>query len=94
MKLLTTLLFTLLLTYACSQPVRLDIQPEGVLFTENSDTILFHQTAEKSLNSEYTRSNYIHPLYALDGEVLTEDFPEDHPHHRGIFWAWHQLYVG
>jgi hypothetical protein len=26
--------------------------------------------------------------------VLTEDFPADHPYHRGIFWAWHQLWVG
>lgn len=40
------------------------------------------------------RADYVHPLYSLDGEVLTEDFPADHPHHRGIFWAWHQVYVG
>ena len=26
--------------------------------------------------------------------MLTHDFPEDHLHHRGIFWAWHQLWVG
>ena len=25
---------------------------------------------------------------------MTEDFPDDHFHHRGIFWAWHQLYIG
>jgi hypothetical protein len=25
--------------------------------------------------------------------VLTEDMPEDHPYHRGIFWAWHQVIV-
>jgi hypothetical protein len=24
----------------------------------------------------------------LDGEVLTDDFPKDHYHHRGVFWAW------
>jgi hypothetical protein len=35
----------------------------------------------------------VHPLYDLDGGVLTEDFPEDHRHHRGIFWAWHQVWV-
>jgi hypothetical protein len=39
------------------------------------------------------RANYIHPLYGLDGQVLTEDFPKDHPHHRGVFWAWHQLWL-
>ena len=26
--------------------------------------------------------------------MMTEEFPPDHPYHRGIFWAWHQLYVG
>ena len=39
------------------------------------------------------RANYIHPLYGLDGEVLTDDFPSDHLHHRGIFWAWHQVWL-
>jgi hypothetical protein len=28
-----------------------------------------------------------------DGNVLTEDFPKDHIHHRGIFWAWHQVRI-
>jgi hypothetical protein len=36
----------------------------------------------------FTRSTYVHPLYGLDGEVLTDDFPADHYHHRGLFWAW------
>jgi len=35
-----------------------------------------------------TRSCYIHPLYSLDGEVLTDDFPKDHLHHHGLFWTW------
>jgi hypothetical protein len=37
------------------------------------------------------RSDYIHPLYGLAGEVLTEDWPLDHPHHRGIYWAWPEV---
>jgi hypothetical protein len=37
------------------------------------------------------RSDYIHPLYGLDGEVLTKDWPVDHPHHRGIYWAWPEV---
>jgi hypothetical protein len=39
-------------------------------------------------------SNYIHPLYGLDGEVLTDDFPADHVHHRGVYWAWPHVKVG
>ena len=76
------------------QNLTLDIQESGVLFREGEDSVLFYQAADKAQNGQHTRSNYIHPLYTLDGEVITEDFPTDHPHHRGIFWAWHQLYVG
>ena len=35
-----------------------------------------------------TRACYVHPVWGLDGEVLTEDFPKDHYHHHGIFWSW------
>src|SRR5215471_5321743 len=27
-------------------------------------------------------SAYLHPIYGLDGEVLTDDFPKDHVYHR------------
>ncbi len=41
------------------------------------------------------RSDYIHPLYGLDGEMLTRDWPDGgHPHHRGIFWAWPEVEWG
>ena len=44
-------------------------------------------------NQKYAvpRSDYIHPLYGLDGEVLTDDWVPDHPHHRGIYWAWPEV---
>lgn len=40
------------------------------------------------------RSNYIHPLFDLKGELLTRDWPHDHPHHRGIYWAWPEVSYG
>jgi Methane oxygenase PmoA/Concanavalin A-like lectin/glucanases superfamily len=40
------------------------------------------------------RSSYIHPLYGLDGETLTDDFPQDHTYHRGVFWAWPHVQIG
>jgi hypothetical protein len=76
-----------------SQNLQFKKTGSGILLEENSQPRFFYQTATKSLNGEYPRSNYVHPLYGLDGEVLTEDFPEDHLHHHGIFWAWHQLYA-
>jgi hypothetical protein len=44
-------------------------------------------------NHKYARArgNYIHPLYGLNGEVLTCDWSLDHPHHRGIYWAWPEV---
>lgn len=67
---------------------------QGVLFTENGDNVLFYQKAPKSFDGQYTRNNYVHPLWTLDGDTLTEDYPPDHAHHRGIFWTWHQTWVG
>jgi len=37
------------------------------------------------------RSDYLHPLYGPRGEILTEDWSPDHPHHRGIYWAWPEV---
>jgi Family of unknown function (DUF6807) len=44
-------------------------------------------------NRKYARarSDYIHPLYGPGGEELTKDWPVDHPHHRGIYWAWPEV---
>ena len=44
--------------------------------------------------ADRARSTYVHPLYGLDGEVLTDDFPKDHYHHRGLFWAWPHVRIG
>lgn len=67
---------------------------EGLLIMEGTDSVFFYQQKPKSMDGKFKRSNYIHPLYGTNGHILTEDFPEDHLHHRGIFWAWHQVYIG
>jgi len=40
------------------------------------------------------RGDYIHPLYGPDGQELTKDWSVDHPHHRGIYWAWPEVDYG
>jgi hypothetical protein len=35
-----------------------------------------------------SRACYVHPLWGLSGEELTDDFPKDHYHHHGVFWTW------
>ena len=67
--------------------------PEGIEISENNKSVLFFQTKPKTVSGKYERTGYVHPLYDLNGNVLTEDSPEDHPYHRGIFWAWHQIVV-
>ncbi|MGC8642253.1 MAG: DUF6807 family protein [Isosphaeraceae bacterium] len=44
-------------------------------------------------NRQYAvpRCDYIHPLYGPDGEILTDDWVPDHPHHRGVYWAWPEV---
>jgi hypothetical protein len=77
-----------------AQDLVVEKSDQGALVLEGKDSVLFFQVADQSYQGAYIRSDYIHPLWSLDGEVLTEDFPDDHLHHRGIFWAWHQVYVG
>jgi len=43
--------------------------------------------------SNRKRSSYVHPIYGLDGTVLTEDFPKDHLHHRGLSLMWPAMTV-
>jgi hypothetical protein len=41
----------------------------------------------------YRRCCYIHPLRAPNGAVVTDDFPRDHYHHRGLAWMWPEVIV-
>jgi len=97
--------FLLLLSFLLLLPNRLPAEPgrpaltfettsEGCWIKEGDRKVLFYQQATRSLDGKYARANYVHPLMDLDGNAITEDFPADHPHHRGIFWAWHQCLVG
>ncbi len=52
------------------------------------------RVAEGNRRYARPRSGYLHPLYGLDGEELTLDWSLDHPHHRGIYWAWPELRWG
>lgn len=42
----------------------------------------------------FARGAYIHPLYAPNGAVVTDDFPSDHLHQRGVFFAWTKTQIG
>jgi hypothetical protein len=94
MKKVVTFLITVFTGIAAFSQVLMTKTEKGFLFTEKGDSVLLFRSKPVSLDGKYERTNYIHPLWALDGTVLTEDFPADHLHHRGIFWAWHQINIG
>jgi hypothetical protein len=81
---------------ALARPALLDavIGPDGVTVTEDDKPVLFYRTRPADPASEPGRLNYVHPLYAPDGTILTQDRPADHPHQRGLFWSWHQVRLG
>ena len=87
-------LFFVILGVSVNAQVKMQKSEGGLIFTEGNENILFYQIEPKNHEGEYERCNYIHPLWGIDGTVLTEDFPADHLHHRGIFWTWHQVWVG
>ena len=61
---------------------------DAVTLTEAGKTVLVYRTKPLDPTAEPGRSNYVSPLYAPDGTVLTEDKPGDHPHQRGVWWFW------
>lgn len=65
----------------------------GVWVFEDGRHVLFYQFQPKTVNGKYERAGYVHPLFTLKGNILTENNPADHPYHRGIFWAWHQIWL-
>ncbi|MDX8339883.1 PmoA family protein [Draconibacterium sp. IB214405] len=69
-------------------------QQDGIKIVDGTSDVLFYRMHPLNIDGEYERCNYIHPLWGLNGNVLTEDFPADHLHHRGVFWAWHQVWIG
>lgn len=85
---------SLIIISLCSySQINMIVKPGGFLFMEGKDSIFFYQKSAKDINGKYSRCHYIHPLYGPDGSRITEDFPADHLHHRGIFWAWHQVLI-
>lgn len=52
---------------------------------------LRNSISEDNRKYAVARSDYIHPLYGPQGEILTKDWSLDHPHHRGIYWAWPEV---
>ena len=88
-----TVFFLIGLSFAGQAQINIVVKDGGFLFLEGKDSLFFYQKSLKDKDGAYGRCNYIHPLYGPDGTRLTEDFPADHLHHLGVFWAWHQILI-
>jgi len=90
---LIPVIILIFISFSGSSQINIVIKEGGFLFMEGSDSIFFYQRSPKDKDGEYARCNYIHPLFGADDSRMTEDFPDDHLHHRGVFWAWHQILI-
>ncbi len=86
-------------TAAAAEMRLVELNDKSVQVNDGEAPVLVYNfgviTREDLPESEHRRSRacYIHPVYGLDGEVLTDDFPRDHYHHHGIFWTWPHVSV-
>ncbi|HNY39536.1 MAG TPA: PmoA family protein [Bryobacteraceae bacterium] len=58
---------------------------------ENGKPVLVYNAGVESRPEappERARCCYVYPLYTPAGVSPLDDFPKDHWHHRGLFWAW------
>lgn len=73
-------------------PVTIERQQNGLLAKVKNKPVFFYHIKEAipAVDSPayYRRSGFIHPLYSPSGKILTDDFPVDHAHQHGIFFAW------
>lgn len=89
-------------TYTISSPPSEDIfsfeEKDGRLTLLEGDTPVlaynFGMQLPEGVPERYRRSSYVHPIWDLSGTIITDDFPEDHYHHRGLSWMWPRVKVG
>jgi len=70
---------------------------DGLSLSERGRPVFVYRHKEQlaaGVPEKYRRSTYIHPLYDLRGNVISDDFPKDHLHHRGLNWTWAHVGVG
>jgi hypothetical protein len=73
-----------------------EISPSGLQLSDSGKPVFvynFGMMLAKGFPQSMERSCYLHPVYAPNGVLLTDDFNRDHPHHRGISWMWQEVTV-
>jgi len=58
------------------------------------DREMFRYQAEPSalprpdIRPEFQRGGYVFPLFTPSGKLVADDYPPNHIHHHGLWWAW------
>ena len=68
-----------------------DVENKSIALEENGVPVFVYNYGmmlKPGVREDRTRCCYLHPVYAPNGAILTDDFPSDHLHHRGLHWAW------
>jgi len=68
-----------------------DQGPASIELTENGAPVFVYnhgRMLKDGVPADRARCCYLHPVYAPNGVVITDDFPSDHYHHRGVSWTW------
>jgi hypothetical protein len=68
-----------------------DVGGESLELSENGKPVFLYNydmILRRGADEKMRRSTYLHPVYAPDGNVITDDFNPNHVHHRGISWMW------
>jgi type 1 glutamine amidotransferase len=68
-----------------------DIDAKSVQLTEAGKPVFTYNHGmmlAPGIPPDRIRCCYIYPAYTAQGTMITEDFPEDHVHQRGINWSW------
>ena len=40
------------------------------------------------IKEAFLRGGYLHPLFTPSGKLVSDDYPPNHIHHHGVWWAW------
>jgi type 1 glutamine amidotransferase len=68
-----------------------DLNSKSIELTEKGSPVFVYNYGtmlKEGVAPDRARCCYLHPVYAPNGVAITDDFPPDHPHHRGISWTW------
>jgi type 1 glutamine amidotransferase len=68
-----------------------DLNSKSLELTDHGSPVYVYNYGvmlKEGVAPDRARCCYLHPVYAPNGVAITDDFPEGHPHHRGISWIW------